>query len=529
MLQPGPVRYGRIWHNLPLRVKAAVWLMLPVPLIALSVIGLGLVGIHPFQAITVAAMVLELWAGVWILESIIRSLRSLQETTGRILRADPLLEIRPHSWELNGVAENLESIAALLEQQRQAVIDGQEQIERMFQDAPLAYLETDRDGMVRRCNRSGCELLGRSNEELAGKHLWELLEPAAEPGTAAGESFNQEYARPDGTRLLLAIHEELKPQGSAGNAQARIRYTLVDVTERRLAAEKVVQCDRDLQSKDAEVARALAAASASGDAKARFLSNMSDELRVPLNGIIGFAELMFDGKIGAVSSEQRECLGDVLASARHLYQMVDDVLDLARGDSERPPVLRRETVDLEPLISDVRYVMEVLSAQKRRVRIGVEIAPEIRQVATDAAGFKQVVQGYVSYAVNHSPEGGQVAVRVMADGLNNFRLEVEHSSSGTGDEDQDEGRDQRYPGSDAGLSLARQLIEEQGGRVGLRSTPGRASLLYAILPTARGAETNRPPAIRILDGGAEERCARMPADGARAVLIMGEDGRKKTA
>lgn len=57
---------------------------------------------------------------------------------------------------------------------------------------------------------------------------------------------------------------------------------------------------------------------------------------VPLNGIIGFAELIYDEEAGPVSAEQREYLGDILSSSRHLLQLINDVLDLARVEAGKP-------------------------------------------------------------------------------------------------------------------------------------------------------------------------------------------------
>src|SRR5262249_51620885 len=67
--------------------------------------------------------------------------------------------------------------------------------------------------------------------------------------------------------------------------------------------------------------------------KSEFLANMSHELRTPLNAIIGFADLMHKGKVGPVSSEHHEYLGDILTSSRHLLRLINDVLDLAKVES----------------------------------------------------------------------------------------------------------------------------------------------------------------------------------------------------
>src|SRR6266851_3280424 len=99
----------------------------------------------------------------------------------------------------------------------------------------------------------------------------------------------------------------------------------------------------------------LAAREASA-AKGRFLGAMSHELRTPLNGIMGLAELMFDGITGPVTDEHKEYLGDILASSRHLLQLVNDVLDIAKVESGKMD-FRKESVELAPLLREVRDVL----------------------------------------------------------------------------------------------------------------------------------------------------------------------------
>src|SRR6185436_11304452 len=67
--------------------------------------------------------------------------------------------------------------------------------------------------------------------------------------------------------------------------------------------------------------------------KSEFLANMSHELRTPLNAIIGFSELMYKGKVGPMAPQHQEYLGDILVSSKHLLQLINDVLDLAKVES----------------------------------------------------------------------------------------------------------------------------------------------------------------------------------------------------
>src|SRR6185369_1549534 len=83
------------------------------------------------------------------------------------------------------------------------------------------------------------------------------------------------------------------------------------------------------------LARALETARSATVAKSRFLASVSHELRTPLNGIIGFSELLYDGRIGALQDEQREVMGDILTSSRHLLQLINDILDLSKIEAGR--------------------------------------------------------------------------------------------------------------------------------------------------------------------------------------------------
>src|SRR5690606_2672906 len=98
--------------------------------------------------------------------------------------------------------------------------------------------------------------------------------------------------------------------------------------------------------------------------KSEFLANMSHELRTPLNAIIGFADLMHRGRVGPVSPEHKEYLGDILTSSRHLLQLINDVLDLAKVESGKME-FRPEPLDLGKVVTEVRDILRGLAAGKR--------------------------------------------------------------------------------------------------------------------------------------------------------------------
>jgi two-component system, sensor histidine kinase and response regulator len=232
--------------------------------------------------------------------------------------------------------------------------------------------------------------------------------------------------------------------------------------------------------------------------KSEFLANMSHELRTPLNAIIGFAQLMHDGKVGAVSVQHQEYLGDILGSARHLLQLINDILDLSKveaGKMEFSP----EPVNLKRIISEVCQVLHALSASKR-LTVEIEVLAVVEQLIIDPAKLKQVLYNYLSNAIKFTPEEGRIMVRAIREDSENFRLEVEDTGIGIPAEEVgklfvefqqlESGTTKKHQGTGLGLALTKKIVEAQGGRVGVQSTQGRGSVFYAILP-------GRPNAMKV--------------------------------
>ena len=122
--------------------------------------------------------------------------------------------------------------------------------------------------------------------------------------------------------------------------------------------------------------------------KSEFLANMSHELRTPLNGIIGFSEFLIDEKPGPLQPKQKEYMGDVLNSARHLLQLINDVLDLAKVEAGKME-LHPEIFAVHKAVEEVAAVIKGI-ANKKRIAVGIEIGADLDAVTLDQHKFKPV-------------------------------------------------------------------------------------------------------------------------------------------
>src|SRR5947207_9547246 len=224
---------------------------------------------------------------------------------------------------------------------------GEPRFRDLFERAPIPCEEIDRDGVIRRLNQAACALLRCTPEDMTGRHTWDLLAPDRQEEFRAAlldrmargqetDPFESEYQLEDGTHLTVDVRETLI-RDENGEVTGAVRW-LLDITERNLAAvaaRKVEQYAIELRNKNDQLGRALEAARSATVAKSRFLASVSHELRTPLNGVIGFSELLYDHKLGPLTEDQVDVMGDILTSARHLLQLINDILDLSKVEAGR--------------------------------------------------------------------------------------------------------------------------------------------------------------------------------------------------
>ena len=217
----------------------------------------------------------------------------------------------------------------------------------------------------------------------------------------------------------------------------------------------------------------------------RFVAGVTHELRTPLTAVIGFSELLHDGRAGPVNRSQREYLGVVRSSAGHLLTLIDEVLDSASVEAGHIR-LDPEPVSPAALAATFLTPLEHVAAQR-----GVELAYRPEDLGTallDPARLRQVIVNLLSNAIKFTDAGGRVTLSLAR---RRERLLVSVTDTGIGIDDADRGRifdafvrlgGRDRAGSGLGLALTRQIVHAQGGDVGVESEAGVGSTFTAWLP-----------------------------------------------
>ena len=324
----------------------------------------------------------------------------------------------------------------------QEIFKESEELYRRLVEQPFDGVYVHRGGTIIYINPTGIKLLGAEREDqIIGKSIMDFLHPdycefvqkRIDVIFREGKSVplaEEKFIRLDGKEMIAEVAATHLIYGGKPSVQAIFR----DITERKIAEDEIRKANQELERRvrertaeleganarlhveiaermraEEELRRARDVAETANRSKSAFLANMSHELRTPLNAIIGFSELLLGGDSGELNPTQKEYLGDVLESSRHLLSLINDILDLSKVEAGKMELEVRE-VFLRALLEG-----SLVMVKEKALKHGIELSTELDGlpgvVAGDERKLKQVVFNLLSNAVKFTADGGRVTIR----------------------------------------------------------------------------------------------------------------------
>ena len=284
--------------------------------------------------------------------------------------------------------------------------------------------------------------------------------------------------------------------------------TMQDITERKRAELTLRVLNQTLEQEVAErtsdLQAALLRAEAADRLKSAFLATMSHELRTPLNSIIGFTGIVLQGLAGPLNAEQIKQLGMVRGSARHLLELINDVLDLSKIEAGQLEV-RTGTFNLSEAIAHVTGLVKPL-AEKNGLTLEMNVPPGLNEVNNDRRRVEQILLNLINNAIKFTERGGvKITAERVADyqpspgaaSLPAVRVRVADTGIGIRPEDLatlfqpfrqiDAGLARQHEGTGLGLTICRRLASLLGGEISVTSEWTKGSEFTLTLPSPKRA------------------------------------------
>ncbi|MBP6902864.1 MAG: response regulator [Burkholderiaceae bacterium] len=426
----------------------------------------------------------------------IEPLRDAGRITGAVVSFDDVTATHRQAEQLERQRESLEERVQERTRDLQAALQAKSEAESFAQiitdSQPLLVAYWDRELRLRFANRAYLAWFGLQREQVLGGTLEQVLgvqwQPRfAEPIRRALEGQVQEaemeLQAADGRQATFWTHRV--PDRRTGQVLGFF-FIATDISELVSARREGERLAAALGQANAELALRVDQAEAATRAKSAFLANMSHEIRTPMNAIIGLTHLLARDSHDAA---QRERLAKVDGAARHLLQIINDVLDLSKIEAGK---LQLQALDFDRdalLGRALDMVREAAMAKGLELVLDVDHLP--RRLRGDLQHLAQALINLLGNAVKFTDSGWvRLSGRWLGDegGRQHLRFEVSDTGPGiaperlgrlfTAFEQADASTTRRHGGTGLGLALTRHLAELMGGQAGVDSQPGVGSRFW---------------------------------------------------
>ncbi len=358
-----------------------------------------------------------------------------------------------------------------------------EELATILDTTAEGILMFDAEGNINSCNRSAEALFGYDGEALVQRHLADLFAPESQRVVI---DYLESVKSPDVSSLLDHGREALGRVRNGG-----IIPLSITMGRTRADGPNFFAVFRDLSrsvKSEGELLQARRLTDRAANAKADMLARISHEVRMPLNAIIGFADVMIGERFGALGNERyAEYMKDIRASGERVIAIIDDLLDLSRIETGQLD-LAFANQNLNEMVESCVAVMQP-QANRERIIIRTSLAQTLPPVVADGRALRQIALNLIGNSIHLANAGGQVIVSTALSDFGEVMLRVRDTGQGLNDNEVAAAMepfrtrapaDHASDGARVSLSLTKALVEANRAQFHIKPGPHSGTLIEVV-------------------------------------------------
>ncbi|KKG34750.1 histidine kinase [Methanosarcina mazei] len=365
-----------------------------------------------------------------------------------------------------------------------ALKESEENFRTLVNNTLDGILILDFEGRVLAANAAIGKMLGMELEKVAGIDIMKYLAPESVP-VAVEDQINVLNGRGGYLSVYKSTSCNGEPLWIEGlgtkiiyRGQPANIVVIRDITARKKAEEALIN--------------AKTAAEAANRTKSEFLTNMSHELKTPLNSIIGFSDLLIEGIAGPLNEKQSRYAGFISSNGKNLLNIINGILELSKVESEGDELTLQEFSVNESINKSISTALPQIL--KKNIKLNYNSDSDPLCIFADENKFRQIMESLLNNAVKFTPEDGLIDISSKQEG-GIVTIKVKDTGIGIPEDSLDKifkpfiqlesSLSRTFEGTGLGLTLAKKYVEMHGGNISVESKTGKGSSFKVELPVNR--------------------------------------------
>ncbi len=382
-----------------------------------------------------------------------------------------------------------------LKEKEQEAQENAKRLDQIMDTAAEGIITSDVSGTIESFNHAAEDIFGFTAKEIIGKNIDLLI-----PGSLKHKhsEYVDKYIE-TGQSEIVGVGREVQAQRKDGSVfPASIAISDMQFNHKRIFTA-IIHDITPIKENESALIEAKEEAEKANLVKSEFLSSMSHDLRTPLNAVLGYGQLLEGNPGEPLTKDQSEYVEQILNGGKHLLNLINDILDLAKIEADKVELFIEE-LDLHSILDECIILIQPL-AEEHNIQINDNYKNQDNKfIKADNTRIKQILLNILSNAIKYNKKNGSITIEYQIIEKNKLRINIKDTGLGIADDKQINmftpffrvnANNSSAEGTGIGLTISKKLIEIMNGSVNFVSKIGKGSTFWIDIPLIEKTENQQ--------------------------------------